>query len=179
MPAFPAPFDAATVAGVLAVAINGSWPLVRSRQRVLVLQVFASLLFGLHYLLLGATTAAAMSAVGVAQNVGVASIRGRAGRLGVLGATVVAGLAVTAATWSGLPSLCAQSAQLLAAVGRMQRSTQALRWYFLAGAGFWIAHDLQAGSPWVLMSDALAVGVLAAGLWRGRRTAAGSAGANA
>lgn len=64
MPPFPAPLDAATLAGALAAAVNASWPLLRSRERVLALQVLASLLFGLHYLhlLLGATTAAAMAA---------------------------------------------------------------------------------------------------------------------
>lgn len=168
MPSFPAPLDAATLIGALAVMINGSWPLVRSRRRVLALQAVASLLFGLHYLLLGAATAAAMCAAGVAQGVGAALIRGRVGRLGVFGATVAGGLAVTAATWSGWPSLCAQGGQLLSAAGRMQRSTQALRWCFLAGAGFWVAHNVQVGSRWGLTSDALAVSMLTIGLWRGR-----------
>ena len=53
---FPAPLDAATIAGAAAVAINGSWPLLRSRRRILALQVLSSLLFGLHYFLLGAVT---------------------------------------------------------------------------------------------------------------------------
>lgn len=188
MPSLPTPLDAATLAGALAVMINGSWPLVRSRRRVLALQAAASLLFGLHFLLLGATTAAAMCTIGVAQGAGAALVTGRTGRFGVVGATLAGGLAVTAATWSGLPSLCVQCAQLMSAAGRLQRSTQALRWCFLAATGFWVAHNLQVGSRWGLTSDALAVSMLAIGLWRGRgvrwrgeagQRAAGEAGAAA
>lgn len=162
------PLDAATLAGAAAVAINGSWPLLRSRRRILALQVLSSLLFGLHYVLLGAVTGAAMCLAGAAQGLAAVLLRDRAARLGVFGATVAAGLAVTAATWSGPPSLCAQGGQLLSAAGRLRRSAQSLRWCFLAAEGFWVSHNWMVGSRWGLASDALALGMLAAGLWRGR-----------
>lgn len=171
MLAFPAPLDAATLAGAAAVAINGSWPLLHSRRRILALQVLSSLLFGLHYFLLGASTGAAMCLAGAAQGLAAVLLRGRAARLGVFGATVAAGLTVTAATWSGLPSLCAQGGQLLSAAGRLCRSAQSIRWCFLAAEGFWVAHNLMVGSRWGLASDALAVSMLALGLWRARRGA--------
>ena len=82
--------DAATLAGAAAVAINASWPVLRSRERILALQVLSSLLFGLHYFLLGARTGAAMCLAGAAQGLAAVLLRGRAARLGAFGATLVA-----------------------------------------------------------------------------------------
>lgn len=159
--------DAATLAGAAAVALNASWPVLRSRRRILALQVVASLLFGLHYSLLGARTGAAMCLAGAAQGLAMALLRGHAARLGAFGAAVAAGLTVTVATWSGLASLCAQGGQLLSALGRLRRSAQSIRWCFLAAEGFWVSHNLLVGSRWGLTSDVLAVSMLAIGLWRG------------
>lgn len=179
MPSLLALPDAATIAGAAAVAINASWPVLRSRERILALQVLSSLLFGLHYALLGARTGAAMCLAGAAQGLAMALLRGQAARLGAFGAAVAAGLTVTVATWSGLPSLCAQGGQLLSAFGRLRRSAQSIRWCFLAAEGFWVAHNLMVGSRWGLASDALAVSMLAIGLWRARRGADRRAGERA
>lgn len=52
------------VAGALGVAANCLWPLLESRRQILAVQVLSATMFGLHYLLLGAPTAAAMCAAG-------------------------------------------------------------------------------------------------------------------
>lgn len=157
-----------TFAGALAVLVNCSWPLQRSRRVILALQSAAAVLFGIHYLLLGAITAAAMNAAGMIQGVSAATISGRRLRGGVFAATIVASVAITIGTFAGVTSLLAQSGALLSAAGRLQRAPQAIRWCFLASEVFWVTHNVLVGSRWGLTSDALAVATLLIGLWRNR-----------
>ena len=166
----------ATLVGAVAIAINASWPLLRDRKRILSLQVLSATLFATHYALLGAATASAMCVAGIIQGVSAVLLRRRALRLGAFGATLAGGLALTVATWSGLPSLCAQSGQALSALGRLQRSPQALRWCFLSSECFWTCHNLLVGSRAGLISDALATSMLLLGLWRNRTARAGEPG---
>jgi hypothetical protein len=158
----------ATMAGALGVAANCVWPLFGSRRRILAMQVLGSSLFGVHYLLLGAHTGAAMCVIGVLQGVAATTLRRGWARNSVFGATILAGLAITAMTWSGVVSVLAQGGQLLSAIGRMQRGQQAIRLVFLASEAFWTTHNTLVGSSWGLTSDAMAVAMLLVGLWRGR-----------
>ncbi len=157
----------ATCAGVLAVLVNTAWPLQRNRRLILALQSASAMLFGVHYLLLGAPTAAAMNAAGVIQAVGAATIGNRRLRGAVFGITIAASLATTIATFAGVTSMLAQSGGLLSALGRLQRAPQAIRWCFLASEVFWVSHNLLVGSRWGLTSDTLAVTMLVIGLARG------------
>lgn len=173
--AFLCSLHLSTVVGALAVAVNSSWPTLRSRKRILAVQAVGSSLFGLHFLLIGSGTAAAMCAAGIIQGVTAAVVARRGVRLGIVGATLLAGAAVTALTWRGLPSGFAQAGGLLSASGRLQRDAQRLRWFFLGSEMCWTTHNLMVGSPWGLTSDAVAVTMLTAGLWRGRRARARAA----
>ena len=157
-----------TVLGALAVAVNSAWPILRNRKRILAVQAAASSLFGFHFLLIGSGTAAAMCAAGIIQGVTAAVFARRGVRLGVVGATLLAGMAMTLLTWHGLPSAFAQAGGLLSASGRLQRDAQRLRWLFLGSEMCWTTHNLMVGSPWGLTSDAVALTMLSAGLWRGR-----------
>jgi hypothetical protein len=78
---------------------------------------------------------------------------------------------VTVTTFAGLPSLLAQTGSLFTATGRLQRSTQSIRWLFLAAEVFWTSHNLIVGSVWGLTSDTMGVTMLVLGLWRGRKVA--------
>jgi hypothetical protein len=157
----------ASIAGALGVVTNGIWPLMRSRRRILAMQVLCSCLWALHYLFLGAHTAAAMCMAGAAQGVVCTSLSRRWLRRTVYGATIAFSLAITAATWSGVPSALAQSGQLMSAFGRLQPGQQAIRLAFLGSEAFWVTHNLLVGSHWGLTADAMAVTTLLIGLWRG------------
>jgi len=161
----------ATLAGALGVMANCMWPLQRERRVILALQCAGSLMFGLHYLLLGAPTAAAMCVVGIVQGVSAVAISGRRLRLSIFAATILGGLAVTITTFAGVTSVLAQTGSLFTATGRLQRSAQSIRWCFLAGEVFWTSHNLIVGSPWGLTSDTMGVTMLVIGLWRGRKQA--------
>lgn len=158
----------AACAGALAVSVGCSWPLYRNRTLILSLQLAGSSLFAVHFLLLGATTAAAMCGAGIVQGASAILARRRLVRLSFFAASILAALATTIATWSGVPSLCAQTGQMFSATGRLQRSPQTIRWCFLASEMFWTTHNLIVGSEWGLVSDTLAFTVLGIGLWRGR-----------
>ena len=112
----------------------------------------------------------------VSRGASAALIGNRTIRYSIFGATILAGLATTVATFSGLPSICAQTGSLLTATGRLQRAPQTIRWCFLGAEAFWITHNVMVGSPWGLTSDTLGVTMLVLGLWRGRRRGLGLAG---
>lgn len=158
----------ATLAGALAVLANCVWPLQRNRRMILALQCTGSTLFGLHYLLLGAPTAAAMCVAAVVQGASAALIGNRLLRNGIFAATILAGLTATIASFAGVTSALAQTGSLLTATGRLQRQAQAIRWCFLAAEVFWVSHNLLVGSRWGLISDTFSVTMLLVGLWRGR-----------
>ena len=164
--------DAATIAGFVALGSSVTWPLLRRRRAILVVQVAGSLLFALHYLLLGATTGAAMSVMGAVQGIALVVLIDRRKRVGVVLASMAVAAIVTATTWNGLPSLMSQGGQAMGAIGRLQLEPQRLRLWFLASVGFWCAHNLMVGSVFGLASDTLALSSLLLGLWRNRAAAA-------
>lgn len=132
------------------------------------MQVAGSLLFALHYLLLGAPTAAAMCVMGATQGLALVILVERRMRIGVVGGTLAVSAAVTALTWTGVTSALSQTGQLMSAIGRLQMDTQRLRLWFLASVGFWMTHNLMVGSVFGLASDSLALTSLLLGLWRNR-----------
>ena len=172
LPAMPALGEPATILGAIALAASCTWPMLRRRQAILMVQVAGSLLFALHYLLLGAPTAAAMCATGVVQGLSVILITRRPARIAVVGVTVAISLVATTLTWTGLPSLLSQGGQLAGALGRLQLDTQRLRLCFLGSVLFWCAHNITVGSVFGLASDTLALTGLLVGLWRHRRSEA-------
>src|ERR1700690_1974091 len=95
----------ATVAGALGVLANVAWPLQRDRRVILALQCLGASLFGLHYLLLGAPTAAAMCVASIVQGVSAVAISRRRLKLSIFATTVAAGLTVTITTFSGMISV--------------------------------------------------------------------------
>lgn len=165
----PLSFSPATLAGLAAVSCCCVWPLLNVRRRILGVQVLSSMLFSLHYGLLGAETASAMCLAGAVQGVAANLLRSPRARLWAVGATVALSLVVTVLTWHGLPSVLAQIGQILSAVGRLQRRPQAIRLSFLGSEVFWTSHNLLVGSTWGLMADTFSVSMILLGLWRGWR----------
>lgn len=158
----------ADIVGGCAVALGCSWPLYRSRGRILGVQCIGAMLFGVHYILLGAPTGAAVALAAAVQAVAAAMLREGWMKRGVFALTVLAGLIVTVTNFAGLPSLFAQGGAFVTTAGRLQRSAQAMRWFFLAASAFWVTHNLLVGSVWGLTADSLSVSMLAVGIWRER-----------
>lgn len=168
MPSAATLLEPANIAGFVALGSSITWPLLRRRKAILAVQVAGSLLFALHYILLGASTAAAMCVMGAMQGVALVVLIDRRQRIAVVGATMAIAAVVTALTWTGLPSLLSQGGQAVSAIGRLQLDTQRLRLWFLVSVAFWCSHNLMVGSVFGLASDTLALTSLLVGLWRGR-----------
>jgi hypothetical protein len=134
-------------------------------------QIAGSLLFAVHYLLLGAPTAAAMCATGALQGLGLVLLVGRQKWIAIVGITTAIAVGVTALTWTGIPSLLVQAGQIMSGLGRLQLDTQRLRWCFLLSVVFWTTHNLMVGSVFGLVSDTLSMSSLILGLWRNRQLA--------
>jgi hypothetical protein len=164
--------EPANLAGIAALACACTWPLLGQRKAILSVQVLCSLLFALHYLLLGAPSAAAMCMAGVVQGLAVVIFVRRGPRIGIVGGTVALSVLATAATWTGLPSLLSQFGQLAGAIGRLQMDTQRLRLCFMASVLFWTAHNLMVGSIFGLGSDTLSLTALLLGFWRDHKARA-------
>ncbi len=171
LPSVAALTEPANLVGLIALGSSITWPQLRHRKAILAVQVAGSLLFGLHYLLLGASTAAAMCVMGALQGIALVVLIERRHRVAVVGATLAIGTVVSALTWNGLPSLLSQSGQAMSAFGRLQLDTQKLRLWFLASTFFWCTHNLMVGSVFGLCSDMLALTSLLLGLWRNRSRA--------
>jgi len=155
--------------GAAGVALGSTWALFRNRRTILACQAFGSMSFGLHYLLLGSTTAAVACSMSMLQ-----SIAGYSGRrppwlAPFYAATYAVVLTGAIAAWHGLPSLFVAFAALFAAIGRWQASPQRMRLVFLLCSANWIVHNLLVGSAFGLTSDTIAVSTMTYGLWRNRR----------
>ena len=155
-----------TLIGVLALAANTSWPLLRGRKCILTVQALGSSLFGLHYLLIGAGTGAVMCAAAIVQSVTGALVRRHTIRLGIVGMTLVAGVTMTFLTWQGLPSAFAQATGIFSAAGRLQRNVRRLRWLFVGSVLCSLIHNFLVGSLWGLGSDVVSAAILAVRIWR-------------
>lgn len=174
LPSLAALATPANLAGFVALGSSITWPQLRNRKNILRVQVMGSLLFALHYLLLGATTAAAMCVVGAVQGVALVVLVRRGRRIGVVAGSIALSCVVTALTWSGLPSALSQAGQAMSAMGRLQLDPQRLRMWFLVSVFFWCSHNLLVGSAFGLAADMLSLTSLLLGLWR-NRAAAGAA----
>ncbi len=135
-----------------------SWPLFQTRSAMLTVQLGVGVGFGLHYALLGATTAAVANILGSLQIV-VSIPAGNTPRLRWAGyAFIPAMLLISVATWDGLPSLFAAFGTVMLAFGRMQSDENRLRLLVLAGTAFWFLHDLMLRSPLAFV-DAVSLGL--------------------
>jgi hypothetical protein len=168
LPSLATMLEPANVIGTIALGATCTWPLLRQRRAILMVQVVGAILFALHYLLLGSPTAAAMCALGVVQGLAVMLLPRREWRIAAVAATVVVSMGATAATWTGIASLFSQLGGIAGAAGRLQADTQRLRLLFLVSVGFWCTHNLLVGSVFGLFADGLSVTGLVLGLWRNR-----------
>ena len=122
---------AAEIFGLAGVVAGSSWGFLKDRRAILGLQAFATVMFGIHYGLLGAWSGAAMCAVTLVQ--AVASLpeqRSRATTI-LFWSTVPMIAVLTFLTWNGIASAGAAFGMAMATLGRWQKDTFKLRWFFV------------------------------------------------
>ncbi len=174
-------FDDTTLAvifGAAGLASQLTWPLLRTRNAILTLQLGMAASYAAQYGLMDAWSGMVVCAIGACQTLAamLAGNRPWLPRLGVVFLPLVA--AVSLVTWSGPSSAFALAACCLVMTGRMQRDTLRMRFYLLAASPFGIAYDMSVGAAPALVGACVSACIALAALRReigARRCAPGFA----
>jgi hypothetical protein len=147
------PLTPAFAIGLVGAALAVAWPLFRSRTHMLLAQSGVALFFGLHYVLEGAITGAAMNALAFTQALLAIPLGGRPGfRLAYLGTLPLIAIALVM-TWSGAASVFAGLGFALISLGRYQLSAIRFRAFLLVAVPCWMMHNATVGSAPGLIAD--------------------------
>ncbi len=140
-----------SVTGVGAIVFLTCGPAFRSRNTILIAQLFAGVCFLGHYLSLGIHAAAAANALGLVQT-SAAIFAGRSILMHRLGYALIPLLVLSGFWfWQGPISALSVTAMALIALARMQTDELRLRLLLLTGGASWILHDL-IGEAWFALT---------------------------
>jgi hypothetical protein len=153
----------AEIFGLAGVVAGSSWGFLKDRRAILGLQAFATVMFGIHYGLLGAWSGAAMCAMTLVQAVASLPEQRSRGTTVLFWSTVPMIALLTVLTWNGMASAGAAFGMAMATLGRWQKDTFKLRWFFVLCSMGWGAHNSIVGSPFGLASDTMC---FVSNLWR-------------
>lgn len=157
--------------GMLALSLNLG-ALVSSRDRTLLrTNGWASALWAVNNLLMGALTAASLSALSVGRQVTAAALLERPGRLkaAAFALLVVATLFITGLTWSGIDSFFPAAGSLAGTYAMFYLRGAALRWALVLVNVLWMSNAVAYEAWWQVAANGLGGGAAALGAWRARR----------
>lgn len=136
----------AALFGAVGLACQLTWPLMRTRPKVLTVQMGIGAGYGVQYALLGAWCGAGICFLGATQTI-IALLAGDRPWLKTLGFFFLPLVAlITIATWNGVASLLALTACCLTMIGRLQSDLLRLRGFLLGAAPFGISYDVSVGA---------------------------------
>ena len=118
---------AAILFGIVGLGCVVSWPLLPSRRGALMVQGTGACAFALHFALIGVPTASAACVLSLMQLTVALVVRDRVAKLALDGATLLALLLLTVATWHGLLSGLAACGGAASFMARTQRSTTRMK----------------------------------------------------
>ncbi|KPH66463.1 membrane protein [Novosphingobium sp. ST904] len=130
-----------------------SWPFFDDYRTAVKIQSAGAAAFALYFLMLGSPTAAIACLISCSQLVISASVRDRYVVKRLYGATLILLAFLSVVTWHGIPSALAFAGSSLGSLARLQTSTTRMKGIFLAGAPFWLAHNLMVGALFALGTD--------------------------
>jgi membrane-associated HD superfamily phosphohydrolase len=135
---------------------------------------WASALWAANNFLMGAQSAAALSALSVGRQASASVVQGRSNRTRLI--SCVAFLAVTLAvgviTWSGLASLLTTAGSMLATYAMFYMRGALLRVAMVGVAALWMYNAWAFDSWWQMLGNAVNGGAAAWGAWRAKSAAA-------
>jgi hypothetical protein len=139
--------------GVAAAACGMGWPLFRGRVGMLATQACCGAFFTVHFLAIGADTAAVMNALAAAQAAAAIPLGERPGfRYAYLALLPVIAVGVWL-TWAGGPSLAAAAGTVLVSVARYQVNVRRFRLFMAIALPCWFVHNLWVFSIPGMLSD--------------------------
>ncbi|CAO3418311.1 YgjV family protein [Azospirillum doebereinerae] len=143
------------------------WPFCRGRIAMLSVQLVPTVCFSIHLAMLGAPTGAALNALATLQVLAAIPL-GTHPNFRILYLMILPVIALLmAATWTGLPSLCAAAAMALMSLGRYRTEVVPFRLFMLLALPCWLAHNTLVGSLPAMLSDVVGIAV---NLWMLART---------
>lgn len=151
----------ATMFGGMGLVCQLTWPLMRTRSSILIVQFGIGAFFAIQYASLGAWAGVGICSLGATQTAVAFLAGGRAWirHMGYVFLPLVGVVGIV--TWQGAETLMACTACSLVMTGRMQQDTIALRWFLLAAAPMGISYDIVVGAP-AAAAGAILSAVLAA-----------------
>lgn len=156
------------VIGMVAI-VSSFW--FKRRRAIIVMQIVGSFSFGVHFLLLGALTAAGVNIIAVLRNILFAKYNSAARPIWPLLLVLAVGLSLPILLWNGhWVSLLPVGALLCGTIGLWARDEQKIRLRMLAPPPLWIVHNVIVGSiPGVVNELVVLVSIVASWLRHRRR----------
>lgn len=147
----------AAALGCIALLCVVSWPFFADYRTVVKIQSAGAAAFALYFLMLGSPTAAIACIISCSQLVISASVRDRYIVVSLYGASIILLGFLAVVTWHGPPSALALTGSIFGSMARLQTSTSKMKVLFLAGAPFWLAHNLIVGAVFALGTDLVSI----------------------
>ena len=136
-------------------------------KRLLLLRILAGVAMAVHFVLLGAYTAAAVNLIAAIKTLIYYRVTRRdSWAIPVIFTGVL--LISTSLTWQGIISLLPFAAGLISTYVLWIGSSQRIRLYMLPVSLLWITHNIIVLSPAAIMSDIINISSIIVGLWRHR-----------
>ena len=157
--------------GLVALSLNVGALLRPGDRTLLKIGGWASALWAINSLLIGAPTAAALSALSVARQASALALQDRPGRLKgaafvvFVGATVL----VSALTWHGAYSIFPAAGSLVGTVAIFWLRGSRLRSAMVLVSALWLVNAVVYVAWWQIAANGLSGAAAAVGAWRGRR----------
>jgi len=157
--------------GLVALSLNVGALLRPGDRTLLKIGSGASALWAINSLLIGAPTAAALSALSVARQASALALQDRPGRLkaGAFVAFVVATLLVSALTWHGAYSLFPAAGSLVGTFAMFWLRGGKLRAAMVLVSGLWLVNAVAYVAWWQIAANGLSGAAAAVSAWRDRR----------
>jgi hypothetical protein len=159
------------VTGVIALSLNIRALVGASDRTMLKTTGWASALWTMNSLLIGAHTAAALSALSVGRQLGASMLMDHPTRTKsiVFALLVAATLSIATLTWSGAGTLFPVVGSLIASYAMLYLRGPELRWAMVLVSAFWMVNAIAFDAWWQIAANGLAGTAAAAGAWRTER----------
>lgn len=132
--------------GAVAVIISLAVFQVNKRSLMLWLSLSAGILFGVHFVLLGALTGAALNFIGVARSYCFVKVTPARKNVWILLIFISIAAIATVATWKGLVSLLAFTGNTASGIAFWQRKPKDIRRWAFIPPPLWFSYNALSGS---------------------------------
>lgn len=157
--------------GVIALSLNVRALVGASDRTMLKTTGWASAIWAMNSFLIGAHTAAALSALSVGRQVGASMLLNHPTRTKTIAFAVLvaATLSIATLTWNGVGTLFPVAGSLVASYAMLYMRGAALRWAMVGVSALWMVNAVAFNAWWQIAANGLAGVAAAAGAWRTQR----------